>query len=66
MGRLLNKGLEALQTNGDDPAPIEGLTDDQAGQLFEAIKALTPPMRGGIERVEIGGGLTDGMAARRS
>ena len=65
MGRLLNKGLEALRTNGDDPAPIEGLTDDQAGQLFEAIKALTPPMRGGIERVEIGGGLTDGMAGAK-
>ena len=47
MGRLLKKGLEALRTNGDDLVPVEGLNEDQAAQLFEAIKALTPPMRGG-------------------
>jgi hypothetical protein len=44
------------------PRFSEGLSDGKAAQLFEAIKALTPPTRGGIERVEIGGGLTDGLA----
>jgi len=65
MGRLLKKGLEALRTNGDDLVPIEGLNEDQAAQLFEAIKALTPPMRGGVERVEVGGGLTDALTGSK-
>ena len=59
MGRLLKKGLDALRSNGEDLVPIEGLDENQATQLFEAIKALTPPTRGGVERVEVGGGLTD-------
>ena len=65
MSRLLKKGLEALRANGDELVPIEGLNEDQAGQLFEAIRALTPPMRGGVERVEVGGGLTDGLAEQK-
>jgi len=65
MGRLLKKGLEALRTNGDDLVPVEGLNEDQAAQLFEAIKALTPPMRGGVERVEVGGGLTDALTGSK-
>lgn len=65
MGRLLNQGLNALRADQDDGAPIEGLSQHQAAQLFEAIQALTPPMRGGVERVEIGGSLTDGLAGSR-
>lgn len=59
MGRLLKKGLEALRTNAENIVPIEGMNETQATQLFEAIKALTPPMRGGVERIEVGGRLTD-------
>ena len=62
MGSLLERGLKALRANGEDPAPIEGLNQDKAAQLFEAIKALTPPMRGDIERIEVGGELADGLA----
>jgi hypothetical protein len=65
MGSLLELGLNALRSNGDDLAPIEGLNADQALQLFEAIKALTPPMRGGVERVEVGGGLTNGLTGSK-
>jgi hypothetical protein len=65
MGRLLKEGLGVLRTNGDDLVPIEGLSEDQSAQLFQAIKALTPPMRGGVERVEVGGGLTDGMTGSK-
>lgn len=59
MGSLLEKGLSALRSDTDDAAKVEGLNDDQAVQLFEAIKALTPPLRGGVDRVEIGGVLVD-------
>ena len=45
--------------------PIEGLNADQALQLFEAIKAMTPPTRGGVDRVEVGGGLVDGFAGSK-
>ena len=38
------------------------MNEDQTAQLFEAIKAFTPPMRGDVQRVEVGGGLTDGVA----
>ena len=65
MGHLLVRGFNALRTNGDDPAPIEGLNADQALQLFEAIKAMTPPTRGGVDRVEVGGGLVEGFAGSK-
>jgi hypothetical protein len=65
MGRLLKIGLEALRTNGEDSVPVEGLNEDQTTQLFEAIKALTPPMRGGVDRIEVGGGLTDQLTTSR-
>jgi hypothetical protein len=65
MGHLLERGLSALRGNGDDLAPIKGLDADQALQLFEAIWALTPPMRGGVDRVELGGGLIDGLAGSK-
>jgi hypothetical protein len=65
MGRLLKKGLEALRTNGEESGPIEGLNEDQTAQLFEAIKALTPPMRGGVNRIEVGGELTDQLTMSR-
>jgi hypothetical protein len=61
MGRLLELGLIALRAEGDDLGPVEGLNADQALQLFEAIRALTPPTRGDINRIELGGALTDGF-----
>ena len=65
MASLLKRGLMALRANGEDFAPIEGLNQEKATQLFEAIKALTPPMRGGVERIEVGGELTEGLAGSR-
>jgi hypothetical protein len=65
MGRLLERGLNALRADTDELAPIEGLSADQALELFEAIKALTPPTKGGIDRVEVGGGLIDGLAGSK-
>jgi hypothetical protein len=65
MGRLLEIGLEALRTNGEESGPIADLNEDQTVQLLEAIKALTPPMRGGVERVEVGGGLTDALTGSK-
>ena len=59
MGRLLAKGLNTLRASGAETAPLEGLNEDQSLQLFEAIKALTPPTRGGVDHVELGGGLVD-------
>jgi len=65
MGRLLELGLSNLRANGEDPAPIKGLDADQVVQLFEAIKALAPPMRGGVDRVEIGGELIDSLSGSK-
>ena len=65
MGRLLERGLKALRANADDLAPIEGLNEDQTVQLFEAIKALTPPTRGGIDRVEVGGEMVEHASVPR-
>lgn len=62
MGHLLERGLNALRGNGVDHVLIEGLNSDQSLQLFEAIKALTPPTQGGVDRIELGGGLVDGFA----
>jgi hypothetical protein len=65
MGRLLNLGLAAVRTNGEESVPIEGLDDNQTAQLFEAIRALTPPMRGGVKRIELGGELTGQVTTSR-
>jgi hypothetical protein len=65
MGRLLERGLKALRVEGDEPTPIQGLTADQEAQLFEAIKALTPPTRGGVHRVEVSGALVDHLAGSK-
>jgi hypothetical protein len=65
MGRLLERGLEAIRADGDGLAPVEGLTAEQSLQLFEAIKALTPPTRGGVDRVEVGGVLIDDLTGSR-
>ena len=62
MGSLLERGLNAVRSEGEDLASIDGLNPDQTLQLFEAIKALMPPTRGGVSRVEIGGGLVDRFA----
>ncbi len=66
MGRLLEVGLTALRENGQDSGPVEGLTDEQSLQLFETIQAPTPPTRGDIDRVEIGGGLVDHFKTSRT
>jgi hypothetical protein len=65
MARLLDLGLTALRANGEGASSVEGLNADQAVQLFEAIKALTPPSRGAVDRVEIGGGLVDELSGSR-
>jgi hypothetical protein len=65
MGRLLERGLKALRANSETPVAIEGLDADQTVQLFEAIKALTPPTRGAVDRVEIGGELVDELSGSR-
>ncbi len=65
MERLLKAGMDALRADGEDAAPIKGLNEEQATQLFEAIRALTPPSRGGIERVEIGGRLANSVAGSK-
>jgi hypothetical protein len=65
MGRLLEEGLHAVRANSDEVVRIEGLDADQTLELFEAIKALTPPTKGGIDRVEVGGGLIDGLAGSK-
>ena len=54
-----------LRSNGDHAAALKGLDDVQTTQLFEAIRALAPPMRGGVERVEVGGELTDRLTTSR-
>jgi hypothetical protein len=59
MGRLLKKGLESLRSDAEEMGSIDGLEPEKAAQLFEAIRAMTPPMRGGIDRVEVGGELVD-------
>lgn len=65
MGRLFDQGLKALRADAEEPAPVAGLDPDQEAQLFEAIKALTPPTRGGVDRVEVSGGLLDQVAGSK-
>ena len=65
MGRLLERGLTALRADGEEDAPVEGLETEQILQLFEAIKALTPPTKGAIDQVEIGGQLIDEKVTAR-
>ena len=63
MGSLLERGLKALRLESEDLAKVEGLDSDQTFQLFEVIKALTPPTQGGVERVEVGGTMVDRFAS---
>ena len=65
MGRLLEVGLDAVRSGREDFSAIEALSPAQAVQLFEAIRALTPPTQGGVERIEIGGGLVEGRLASK-
>ena len=37
----------------------EGLDRDEVAQLLEAVKSLTPPTQGDVDRIEIGGRLVD-------
>ena len=59
MGRLLEQGIEALHVESGDMTPANGLEPEEEKQLLEAIKALTPPTRGGIDRIEVGGRLVE-------
>jgi hypothetical protein len=62
MGRLLEQGLLVLHSPTVDTEPAKRLEPDEEIQLLEAIKALTPPTRGGIERIEVGGRLVEQLA----
>lgn len=62
MGRLLELGLLNLRENAEDTPPIEGLDAEQTLQLYEAIKALTPPTRGGVDQIEVSGVLVESFA----
>lgn len=64
MASLLEKGLSALRSE-EDVATVPGLSDDQTAQLFDAIKALTPPLRGDVDRIELGGTLVNHVAGSR-
>jgi hypothetical protein len=59
MGRLLELGLEVIHAELGDSTPAKGLEPEEEIQLLEAIKALTPPTRGGIDRIEVGGRLVE-------
>lgn len=65
MGNLLERGLAALRSDEAVENHLEGLSEEQTLQLFEAIRALTPPLRGDIERVQVGGTLTDHISGSR-
>lgn len=65
MGRLLERGLKAVRADNGSLSLIEGLDADQASQLFEVIRSLSPPTRGDVERVEIGGELVDQVTGPR-
>ena len=65
MGHLLERGLKAVRANNEGFHLIEGLNADQTVQLVEVIRALTPPTRGGVERVDIGGELVDVLSGSR-
>lgn len=62
MGRLLEQGLLSLREDGEGVPVIEGLDGEQTLQLYEAIRSLTPPSRGGVDRVEVGGALVESFA----
>ncbi len=58
MGQWLNAGLQAVRSRDNSLPMFEKLSSERATQLFEAVRALTPPSRGGVNRVEIGGKVT--------
>ena len=58
MGKLLNKGLRMIQSDSEAEV-AEGLDRDEVAQLLEAVKSLTPPTQGDVDRIEIGGRLVD-------
>jgi hypothetical protein len=65
MGRLLEVGLRVLRDNGEERGPVEGLSDEHSLQLFQTIQALTPPTRGDVDRIEIGGELVDRLTVSK-
>lgn len=65
MGQLLERGLKAVRADDGLLPRIEGLNPDQTLQLLEVIRSLSPPTRGDVERVEIGGELVDRVSGSR-
>lgn len=65
MGQLLERGLKAVRAENGVLPLVEGLDADQTLQLFEVIRSLSPPTRGDVERVEIGGELVDQVSGSR-
>ena len=59
MGRLLERGLEILRKEDGRIRSEKHPESDEEIQLFEAIKSLTPPTRGGVDRIEVGGRLVE-------
>ena len=57
MGRLLSEVLKSLRSDADGATLIAGLDAKKSAQLLEAVRAMTPPLTGDVERIEIGGNL---------
>ena len=62
MAALLASGLASLRSEDRTFSGHEDLGEEEKYQLLEAIKALTPPTRGGVDRIEVGGSLVERMA----
>ncbi|NOY93918.1 MAG: hypothetical protein GXP55_22270 [Deltaproteobacteria bacterium] len=53
---LLQRGLRWAATEAsDDSAPLDAGSDQQRDALLRAVKLLTPPSTGYIERIDVGG-----------
>ena len=62
MGALLASGLASLRSDYRDLTAPKDLGSEEKYQLLEAIKALTPPTRGGVDRIEVGGSLVERLS----
>lgn len=65
MGKLFDLGLLDLRRQEESPSPNPILSAEQTLQLHEAIKAFTPPTRGGVERIEVGGVLVESFGGSK-
>jgi len=64
-GRLLERGLKPVRADSDGFQSLEGLDAVQSVQVLEVIRALTPPSKGGVERVEFGGEMVEAVTGSR-